>query len=445
MEREKWASKVGFMLAAMGSAVGLGNIWRFSYVAGENGGGAFLALYLGFVLLIGIPLLLAEFSIGRQGQSDVIGSYKKLAPKQPWYLAGFMGLASAFLILGFYSVVAGWSLYYFWNYINGSFWTIPDAGYGATFEGLISNPYTPLFWHGLFMVLTILVVLTGIKNGIEKASKIFMPTLAVLLVILAIYSVTLDGAVEGLRFLFSPEWGKIDAGVVLAALGQAFFSLSLGMGAMMTYGSYLPKTVSLPSATVGIGIMDTVFAIVAGIVIFPAVYAFDISASSGPPLVFITLPGIFAEMPFGSIVGLTFFLLLSIAALSSAISILEVPVAYFMRRFKWSRRFSSIFIGVIMYVLGVVVSLGMGVWSGVTPIGDRNILDSMDFIASNIFLPLGGLTVALFVGWKWSKQEAFNASDMTSLKIRNVWFGVVKFLAPIFIVLIFLQSIGIIG
>ncbi|KGX84749.1 sodium-dependent transporter [Pontibacillus marinus] len=445
MAREKWASKLGFMLAAMGSAVGLGNIWRFSYVAGENGGGAFLILYLGFVFLIGIPVLLAEFSIGRQGQSDVVGSYKELAPNKPWYLAGFMGIASSFLILGFYSVVAGWSLYYFWNYINGSFWTIPDAGYGATFEGLISNTTTPLFWHGLFMVLTILVVLTGIKKGIEKASKVFMPTLAVLLVLLAIYSVTLEGAGEGLRFLFQPNWAKIDSGVILAALGQAFFSLSLGMGAMMTYGSYLPKSESLPSATVGIGIMDTVFAIVAGIVIFPAVYAFDISASSGPPLVFITLPGIFAQMPFGSIVGLLFFFLLSIAALSSAISILEVPVAYFMRRFKWSRRFSSIFIGVIMYFLGVVVSLGFGVWSGVTPIGDLGILDSMDYVASNILLPLGGLAIALFVGWQWSVKEALSASDMTNLGVRYVWLGIIKFLAPIFIVLIFLQSIGIIG
>lgn len=213
----------------------------------------------------------------------------------------------------------------------------------------------------------------------------------------------------------------------------------------MTYGSYLSKKESLPSATIGIGIMDTVFAIVAGIVIFPAVYAFGISPSSGPPLVFITLPGIFAEMPFGSVVGLLFFLLLSIAALSSAISILEVPVAYFMRRFGWSRRFSSIIIGAIMYVMGVVVSLGYGIWSGVTPIGEKNILNSMDFVASNIFLPLGGLTVALFVGWQWTKKEAFEASDMTNLGVRNVWLGIVKFLAPIFIVLIFLQSIGLIG
>lgn len=443
MAREKWASKIGFMLAAMGSAVGLGNIWRFSYVAGENGGGAFLALYLGFVFLIGIPLLLAEFSIGRQGQSDVVGSFQKLAPKKPWFLMGFMGIASAFLILGFYSVVAGWSLYYFWNYINGSFWGIPEGGYEATFGGLISDPYQPLLWHGLFMAITILVVLTGVKKGIEKANKIFMPSLAVLLIVLAIYSLTLDGAMEGIKFLFQPDWSVLsDTSIVLAALGQAFFSLSLGMGSMLTYGSYLSKKESLPSATVGIGIMDTFFAIVAGVVIFPAVFAFGISPSSGPGLVFITLPGIFADIPMGSLVGITFFFLLVIAALSSAISILEVPVAYVMRRFNWSRRFSSVMLGLVMYVLGVAASLGMGNWSNITPIGDNNIMDSMNYVASNVLLPLGGFMIALFVGWQWSKQDAFSASDMSSNPLRHVWRFIVKVVAPIFIIIIFLQAVG---
>ncbi|KGX86500.1 sodium-dependent transporter [Pontibacillus litoralis] len=443
MVRERWASKLGFMLAAMGSAVGLGNIWRFSYVAGENGGGAFLLLYLGFVFIIGIPVLLAEFSIGRQGQGDVVGSYQNLAPNKPWFLAGFVGVGSAFLILGFYSVVAGWSLFYFWNYINGTFWSIPESGYEATFGALIANNYTPLLWHGLFMVLTIIVVLTGVKKGIELANKIFMPMLAILLIILAVYSVTLDGAMEGLAFLFKPDWSILtDPSVYLAALGQAFFSLSIGMGAMMTYGSYLSKEESLPSATIGIGIMDSVFAIVAGIAIFPAVFAFGISPSSGPSLVFITLPGIFAEMPFGNIVGIIFFLLLVIASLSSSISMLEVPVAYFMRKFNWSRKFTSVFVGSIMFVLGVCVSLGMGVWSGVTPIGDKNILDSMDFVASNIFLPLGGLAIALFVGWHWKKEEAFAASDMKDNLLGNVWLGLVKYVAPIFIIVIFLQSSG---
>lgn len=445
MAREKWASKIGFMLAAMGSAVGLGNIWRFSYVAGENGGGAFLLLYLGFVFLIGIPLLLAEFSIGRQGQSDVVGSFQKLAPKKPWFLMGFMGIISAFLILGFYSVVAGWSLYYFWNYINTSFWSIPAGGYEATFGGLISDPYQPLIWHAIFMVFTILVVLTGVKKGIEKANKIFMPSLAVLLIVLALYSLTLDGAMEGVKFLFQPDWSVLkDTNVILAALGQAFFSLSLGMGSMLTYGSYLSKKESLPSATVGIGIMDTFFAIVAGVVIFPAVFAFGISPSSGPGLVFVTLPGIFADIPMGALVGTTFFFLLVIAALSSAISILEVPVAYVMRKFNWSRRFASVMLGMVMYVLGVAASLGMGSWADVTPIGDNNIMDSMNFVASNVLLPLGGLMIALFVGFQWKKQEAFAASDMTNNGLRHVWHGIVKVVAPIFIIIIFLQAVGLI-
>ncbi|MFC0525173.1 sodium-dependent transporter [Pontibacillus salicampi] len=446
MAREKWASKIGFMLAAMGSAVGLGNIWRFSYVAGENGGGAFLILYLIFVLLIGIPVLLAEFSIGRQGQGDVVGAYQNLAPKKPWFVAGFMGITSAFLILGFYSVVAGWSLYYLWNYINGTFWSLPEGGYEATFGSLISNNYTPLFWHALFMVFTILVVLTGVKKGIEKANKIFMPALAIMLIGLALFSVTLDGAEKGLTFLFKPDWSILnDPTVYLAALGQAFFSLSLGMGSMMTYGSYLSKDESLPSATVGIGIMDSVFAIVAGVAIFPAVYAFGISPSSGPSLVFITLPGIFSEMPVGNIVGLVFFLLLSIAALSSAISILEVPVAYFLRKFNWSRGFASAFTGSIMFVIGIIVSLGMGMWAGVTPIGDKNIMDSISFVASDLLLPLGGLVIALFVGWYWTKEQAFEATDMHSNAIRNIWLGMVKYVAPIFIIIIFLQSAGVLG
>ncbi|WP_345241857.1 sodium-dependent transporter [Pontibacillus salipaludis] len=445
MAREKWQSKLGFMLAAMGSAVGLGNIWRFSYVAGENGGGAFLLLYLAFVLLIGIPVLLSEFSIGREAQSDVVGSYQKLAPKKPWFIQGYMGLICSFLILGFYSVVAGWSLYYFWNYLNTSFFTEPSGGYEAAFGTFITNPISPLFWHGMFMAITILVVLTGVKDGIERASKIFMPTLAVLLVLLAAYSVTLEGAVEGLKFLFQPNWSILeDPSVYLAALGQAFFSLSLGMGGMLTYGSYLSKDESLPSATLGIGLMDTFFAIIAGVVIFPAVFAFNISPESGPNLVFITLPSVFEQMPFGGVVGLVFFFLLCLAALSSSISILEVPVAYFMRKFGWGRTFSSAVLGALMYLLGVAASLGMGRWSDVTLIGDRDIMGSMEFVASDVFLPLGGLIIALFVGWHWSKTEAFQATDMASAgPIRHIWRFLVKFVAPVCIAIIFLSSVGI--
>ncbi|MDL4841712.1 sodium-dependent transporter [Aquibacillus rhizosphaerae] len=445
MHRESWASRLGFMLAAMGSAVGLGNIWRFSYVAGENGGGAFLVIYLLSVLIIGVPLLLTEVSIGRKAQSDVVGSYQKLAPRKPWFLVGFLGVGSAFLILGFYSVVAGWALYYLWNYLNGQFFVEPAEGYGAMFEAFTTTTYQPLLWHGLFMAITIFIVLIGVKKGIELANKIFMPVLAILLLLLAAYSLTLDGAMAGMEFLFRPDWSVLnDPSVYLAALGQAFFSLSLGVGTMMTYGSYLSSKDRLPGATVGIGLMDTLFAVVSGIVIFPAVFAFNVQPDSGPGLVFIILPDIFNQMPFGGIVGTVFFLALSLAAISSSISLLEVPVAYFIRVNSWSRRVASIFAGIIIFVLGIGASLGMGTLAGVKLIGDRNIMDTMDLIASNIFLPIGGLAMALFIGWQFKKQEAFEATDLTHSPLRHVWYFVVRFLAPVIILLIFLNSLGII-
>ncbi|MFC7319419.1 sodium-dependent transporter [Halobacillus campisalis] len=443
MAREKWGTKLGFMLAAMGSAVGLGNIWRFSFVAGNNGGGAFLILYLLFVILIAVPLLLTEVSIGRKAQSDVVGSYKKLAPGTPWFLTGFFGVFSAFLILGFYSVVAGWSMFYFWNYITGSFAAQPEAGYGEAFGAFTSHSWQPLFWVALFMTLTIIIVVSGVKKGIESANKIFMPVLAIILIVLAFYSVSFEGASEGLRFLFSPDWSAFsDPSIYIAALGQAFFSLSLGMGAMLTYGSYLSKEHKLPGATMGIGLMDSFFAIISGIVIFPAVFAFGIDPASGPPLVFITLPTIFEQMPLGGFVGLVFFFALVLAALSSSVSILEVPTAYFMRVFNWPRQFTSVVMGAIMFCLGIIVSLGFGIWSGVTPIGDLGILDSMDYVASNILLPLGGLTMALFVGWYFTKQQALEATDFTGSSIGQVWYLIIKFLAPVLIVLIFLNALG---
>lgn len=445
MVREKWGTKLGFMLAAMGSAVGLGNIWRFSFVAGNNGGGAFLLLYLAFVILLGVPLLLAEVSIGRKAESDVVGSFKKLAPNTPWYLTGFFGIASSFLILSFYAVVAGWAIFYFWNYLNGSYFTSPEVGYEGAFGQFISHSWHPIAWTALFMILTIVIVLSGVKKGIEAANKIFMPLLALILIGLAFFSLSLDGASEGVKFLFQPDWTALsDPSIYIAALGQAFFSLSLGMGAMLTYGSYLRKENKLPSAALGIGIMDTFFAVISGLVIFPAVFAFGIDPSSGPPLVFITLPSIFEQMPMGGIVGLVFFFALILASLSSSVSILEVPTAYFMRILGWTRFATSVVMGAVMFVMGIGVSLGFGIWSGVTPIGDLNILDSMDYIASNILLPLGGLSMALLIGWYFSKSEALEATDFTGSGIGQIWYYLVKFVAPVMILLIFLNKLGVI-
>lgn len=335
--------------------------------------------------------------------------------------------------------------FYFWMYVNGSYFTQPDIGYDGAFGQFISNPWQPILWTALFMMITIVIVLGGVKKGIEGANKIFMPLLAIILIILAFFSLSLDGAMEGVKFLFQPDWSAFrDPSIYFAALGQAFFSLSLGMGGMLTYGSYLSKENKLPGAIVGIGLMDTFFAVIAGLVIFPAVFAFAIDPSSGPPLVFITLPSIFEQMPFGGMIGIIFFLALILASLSSSVSILEVPTAYFMRAFGWSRFATSIVMGSIMFILGIAVSLGFGIWSGITPIGDLNILDSMDYVASNILLPLGGLSMALLVGWYYRKADALESTDLTGSSIGGLWYIIVKFIAPIIIILIFLYQIGII-
>lgn len=443
--REQWGSRLGFILAAMGSAVGLGNIWRFSYVTGENGGAAFLLIYLLCIILIGIPVVMAEFTIGRRAQSDVVGSFEELAPGKPWVFAGFMGVASAFIILSFYGVIAGWTLKYFFSYLTGGFTVANDSEYADIFGEFITSPFQPLLWQFLFMALTIGIVYVGVKKGIEKTNKILMPLLAVLVIILAGYSLSLGGAQEAFIFLFSPDWSKLsDPNVYLAALGQAFFSLSLGMGALITYGSYLSSKERLPGAAVSVAALDTAFALVAGLMIFPAVFAFGIDPSSGPGLVFITLPSIFDNIAFGTLFGLAFFFLLAAAALSSSVSLLEVAVAYFMRKFDWSRQKTAILIGAVIFLIGIPSSLGIGPLSHITIIGDKDILDSMDFIASNILLPLGGLIIALFIGWGWKKTDALEASDFGNTILGNAWIFTLRFVAPIAIFLIFLTAVGII-
>ncbi|WP_227521987.1 sodium-dependent transporter [Bacillus solitudinis] len=442
--REQWTSRLGFILAAMGSAVGLGNVWRFSYVTGENGGAAFLLIYLICILLIGIPIIMAEFTIGRKAQSDAVGSFEKLAPGKPWKVAGIMGVAAAFMILSFYGVIAGWISYYFVNYLTGNLWTMPAEGYDGFFVNFITNTWHPLIWQFIFMVLTIGIVFVGVKKGIERANKILMPLLGILLIVLSIYSLTLGGASEGLAFLFTPDWSALaDPKIYIAALGQAFFSLSLGMGALITYGGYLSQKENLPGAAYSVAGLDTLFAIISGIMIFPAVFAFGIAPDSGPGLVFMIMPDVFDSIGFGGgIFGLAFFFLLAAAALTSAVSLLEVAVAYFIRKFSWTRQKGVLIIGGIIFLIGIPSSLGQGVLSNISIIGDRDILDSFDFIASNIFLPLGGLIIALFMGWGWKKADALRDSDYGDSAIGQLWLFLLRYLAPIAIFLIFLSSIG---
>ncbi len=441
--REHFATKLGFILAAVGSAVGLGNIWRFSYVTGESGGAAFLLVYVLCIFLIGLPVLLAEFSIGRRGQSDVIGSFNKIAPGKPWVIGGILGVLTSFLILSFYGVIAGWVFYYIFAYISGQAGAVETEGYADFFVNFIGGTAGPIFWQVLFMAIVIFIVFFGVRKGIELSNRIFMPLLAIILIFLAGYSLTLDGAGEGLAFLFTPDWNAFsDPGVYASAVGQAFFTLSLGMGAMITYSSYLGKETRLPSAAGGVVTLDTIFAIVAGIVIFPAVFSFaSVEPDAGPGLIFIVLPEVFNQMGTGgTIFALFFFFLVGIAALSSAISLLEVTVSYIMRQLNMNRHKSTILAGVAVTALGIPSALSQGGPFTMEFLG-LPFLDFVDTVTDQYTLPLGGLIVALFVGWGWNKVDALKETGLTDSIFGTLWLWILRVVAPLGIAWILFQNI----
>ncbi|TFH38859.1 MAG: sodium-dependent transporter, partial [Bacteroidia bacterium] len=396
--REGFSSKVGVIAAAAGSAVGLGNIWRFPYVTGQNGGGAFLLVYLTFILAIGSPVMLAELTIGRRAQKNALGSFKKLAPGKRWYLIGLMGIVAAFLILAFYSTIAGWTLEYLVQAITNSFDGKSSVDLKNSFEAFQSGIFRPLLWQLVFMFLTGYIVFSGVRQGIEKYTKILMPVLLVLIIIICVRSLTLPGAKEGLTFLFKPDFSKITWPVILDALGQAAFSLSIGMGTLITYGSYIPKDNNLPITALQVSAADTLIAVLAGVMIFPAVFAFNIDPAEGFGLVFIVLPNIFEQMAGGYFFSILFFILLAIAALTSTVSVLEVVVAYFSEELNMSRKRATIIGSVAISFIGIFATLSFG------PLGkfkllDRTIFGWFDFLSANILLPLGAICIVLFVGW----------------------------------------------
>jgi NSS family neurotransmitter:Na+ symporter len=443
-EREQWRSRGGFILAMIGAAVGLGNIWRFSYVAGENGGATFILVYLVCIFLIGTPVVIAELAVGRHSQGDAVLSFRRIAPERFWQAAGALGILGAVLVMSFYFVIAGWALKYFAGAATGRLWDRAAADYGGYFEDFIARPWEPVFWQFFVMALAVIVVSRGIQGGIEKFTRILMPLLALIVVGLALFSVTHEGAAKGLRFLFEPDWGLLrSADIYLAALGQAFFSLSIGMALYLTYGSYLAGHHRIPGAAAAIVAGDTCIAIVAGIAIFPAVFAFGLDPASGPRLVFITLPQIFLAMPAGVVVGALFFFLLSASALSASVSGIEVACSYVIRRFGLRRPAAAAAVGLGIFALGVPASLGYGVWSEVRWDG-RLILESVDYVVSNVVLPLSGLLVALFVGWRWGKAAALRESDFGDTPIGRTWLWLLRIAAPIFIALIFLRALGLI-
>ena len=447
-KRDGFGSRFGVLVAVAGSAVGLGNLWRFPYLVGNNGGAAFIIMYLSFVIVLCLPIMFSEFIIGRRTQSNAFGAIKKLAPKSIWLLIGVISVAASISIMSFYSVVGGWTIEYIVNSFSSDFLTSNNNLLNSKFKDFVSSPIKPLIQHLIFLGLSAMIVVAGIKNGIEKYSKILMPGLFVLVLLLAIRSLTLDGASEGVKFLLYPDFSKLQGDSILAALGQAFFSLSLGMGCIITYGSYVKKEENLLKISLMTAFADTGFAILAGLAVMPAVFAFGISPSEGPSLVFITLPQIFAQLPFGNILSIIFFIILLVAAITSAISLLEVIVAYMTEELKFTRRNAVIISFLIIGFLGSLSSLSEGVLSDFKIFG-KTIFDTFDFMSSNVFLPIGGLLVVLFVGWKMaSKDVKDELSSGGAIRLNGVLFGgimfIIKFIAPIAISVVLLNSLGLI-
>lgn len=445
--RAQFTSKFGLIAAAAGSAIGLGNIWKFPYITGVYGGAAFLFVYLGFILAIGLPVMLSEFIIGRKSRRNAFGAFKKLAPGTPWMIIGSFGVAAAFIILSFYGVVAGWSIKYIVFSLTNHFHNSAPEAISQAFNTFITNPQPsgPILYQFIFMGLTGTIVLVGVQKGIERYSKILMPILIVIIIILDIRAVTLKGAGEGLHFLFNPDFSKLSFEGVLSALGHAFFSLSLGMGTLITYGSYVNKNNNLVNTAIQVTVADTLIAILAGIAIFPAVFAFNIEPGQGVGLIFVTLPNVFMQMPGGHIFSILFFVLLTIAALTSAISILEVVVAYFTEELKIQRRLSAIFATALITLLGIICSLSLGIYSDIE-IAHRNIFDFLDHISANILLPLGGMFIALFIGWVFGRYKVFReVAHGGKLKgwFLRIFMILVKFVAPLAIFIVFLQGLKI--
>ena len=400
--RATLGGKLSAVLVAAGSSVGLGNIWRFPYVAGDNGGGAFLLIYIGCVLLLGLPIMVAEFSVGRASHRNAVGAYRALDPK--WSFLGYNGVVAAFLILGFYFVVSGWTAEYMVHSLTGSLAEYSSAEeYKTVFETFIRNPWRPVVYTSLFVLATHFVITMGVQKGIERSAKVLMPLLFVILIALSIHSLLMPGGGEGVRFLFRPDFSKVTPSTVLVALGQAFFSLSIGIGTMVTYASYFKPDTNLRHTALNVTILDTLVAVLAGVVIFPAVFSVGIEPSSGPSLVFITLPGIFNSMPLSMVWSSVFFLLLVVAALTSTISLHEVITAYMHEEWHMSRRAAAWATTGSCMALAAVASLSLGLLDGWRIFG-LSVFDSLDFLTANILLPAGGFFTCIFVGWRLDQK-----------------------------------------
>lgn len=449
MERANFGSKIGAILAAAGSAVGLGNIWRFPYEAGNHGGAAFILIYLGCVCLLGLPIMIAEFTVGRRSKASTGKAYSILAPGTQWKWIGYLGVLAGALILGYYSVVAGWTLEYIVEALGNGFAGKGAEDFVASFQSFSQDPVRPLVWLVVFLLATHFIVVKGVKKGIERSAKILMPMLFILILILAVCSMTLPNAGKGLEFLLKPDFSKVDQDVFLGAMGQAFFSLSLGMGCLSTYASYFGSETKLGKTALSVGIIDTFVAILAGFIIFPAAFSVGIQPDAGPSLIFITLPNVF-QQAFGAIpylpmlLSVMFYVLLALAALTSTISMHEVVTAFLNEQFGLSRSKAAIIVTSFCTVLGVASSLSLGIWSEYTLFG-LGCFDFLDFLTAKIMLPLGGLLVAVFVAWYLKRSVSYD--EVTNYGLQKApyfpfYMFILKYIAPVAIAMIFINELG---
>ncbi|WP_404350972.1 sodium-dependent transporter [Sutcliffiella horikoshii] len=446
-QHEQWTSKIGFILAAAGSAIGLGAIWKFPYMAGTNGGGIFFLLFILFTLIIATPMLLAEFIIGRSTQKDAITAYKTLAKGSKWHYIGILGVVASFILLSFYSVVGGWIVTYLGKSITGGLSQFSLEEYGGLFEQTIANPTQVLISQFIFLAITIWVVQAGVQSGIEKASKVLMPLLFIIFMVLLVRSLTLEGASEGILYFLQPDLSLITPNTFLMALGQALFSLSVGISIMVTYSSYLEKGENLVRSAGSVVWLNIIISLLSGLVIFPAVFALGLQPDEGPGLVFVVLPAVFDQLPLGGIFLTMFLVLLLFATLTSAFSILEIIVAVIVKDNQEKRRKIAIIGGMIIFILGIPSALSFGVLSGIT-IGDLLIFDVADFLVSNIALPVGAFFISIFVGYRIPKnilEDEFFQGSTVKKGLFQVWYYLLRYVIPVGILLVFLQSFGLFG
>ncbi|MDA0957530.1 MAG: sodium-dependent transporter [Proteobacteria bacterium] len=440
-----WSSRLMFILAAAGSAVGLGNIWRFPYLAGENGGGVFVLAYLVCIGFIGLPILISEILLGRAGRQSPIGAMVALADSvgvsRRWSVIGWMGALAGFMILSFYGVIAGWAMAYVPSTLSGTFVSISAIQAERSFEAFISDPWQVVGWQSLFMLLTIFIAARGVGRGLETTVRYLMPALFGLLILLLVYSAVTTGEfIAGLTFLFQPDFSRFNTDSLITAMGQAFFTLSLGMGAIMAYGAYMPKGSSIVGTATTIALLDTTVALMSGMVIFPLVFANGLESSAGPGLMFITLPIAFGQMAGGQIFGTLFFVLVTFAAITSSISLLEPAVAWVVEKTKLGRARSAMLVGVIAWALGLGSAFSFNIGSDWTIANGMTFFDTMDYVSNNILLPLGGILIAVFASWRLGQDQLLNEMSEDRAWIP-VWRFLTRFLAPAGVLIVFVVTI----